>query len=49
VLFESAAWDYSQLFERRSPQVTATLQGDQDTQNAVSTIAEYDSRVCGVA
>jgi hypothetical protein len=48
-LFESAGWDYDTLVARPSPQVTATLQGDRDTQNAVSVIGDYDSRVCGVA
>jgi hypothetical protein len=47
-LFQTAAWDYGQLFEHPSPQVSAVLQGDRATQNAVSTIGGYDSRVCGV-
>jgi hypothetical protein len=47
-LFEAAAWDYGQLFERRSAEVAATLQGDRDTQDATSTVGEYDVRVCGV-
>lgn len=47
-LFESVGWDYDAVVDRSSDQVTATLQGDRDTQNAASVIGDYDSRVCGV-
>jgi hypothetical protein len=47
-LFEAAQWDYGQLFERQSAQVAATLQGDRETQNATTTVSDYDVRVCGV-
>jgi hypothetical protein len=47
-LFQAASWDYAQLFDHPSPQVSAVLQGDRDTQNAVSSIGGYNSRVCGV-
>jgi hypothetical protein len=47
-LFAAANWDYGTLFERQSAQVAATLQGSRETQDAITTISDYDVRVCGV-
>ncbi len=47
-LFDAANWDYAELFERQSAQVAATLQGDRGTQDAATTVSDYDVRVCGV-
>ena len=47
-LFATAGWDAELLFETPTPEITATVQGDRATQNAIARINDYDARVCAL-